>query len=187
VIGPNADAPQLGGYAGFNPKSVGILAGVRAAAGRGTSVEYAEGVRIVEGAVGRSGYLPMVRSDSAQNAKRISEAVEVARRADVVLLVVGDVLETTRESVQFDAPGDRSTLGLFGDQNALAPYVADFAAFGGDLQRMRIDKARFTCEASHAVARELMLQHFHFVVQRHVQALAQILRGDVFLVAMRAQ
>ena len=123
VIGPNADAPQLGGYSGLNPKSVGVLAGVRAAAGRGVSVEYAEGVRIVEGAVGRSGYLPMVRSDSAQNVKRIAEAVEVARRADVVLLVVGDVLETTREAVQFDSPGDRSTLGLFGDQDALVEAV----------------------------------------------------------------
>jgi beta-glucosidase len=65
----------------------------------------------------------MVRPDSAQNAKRIAEAVEVARRADVVLLVVGDVLETTREAVQFDAPGDRSTLGLFGDQDALVDAI----------------------------------------------------------------
>jgi len=123
VIGPNADVPQTGGYSGFNPKSVGILAGARAAAGRGMRVEYAEGVRIVEGAYGRSGYLPMARPDSAQNAKRIADAVEVARRADVVLLVVGDVLETTREAVQFNAPGDRSTLGLFGDQDALVDAI----------------------------------------------------------------
>lgn len=123
VIGPNAEAPQLGGYAGFNPKSVGVLAGVRAAAGRGVTVEYAEGVRLVEGVVGRNGYQPMVRADSAQNMKRIAEAVDVARRADVVLLVVGDAIETTREAVQFNAPGDRSTLGLFGEQDALVAAI----------------------------------------------------------------
>jgi beta-glucosidase len=123
VIGPNAEAPQLGGYSGRNPKAVGVLAGVRAAAGASMSVEYAEGVRIAEGPAGRSGYLPMVRPDSAENVRRIADAVQVARRADVVLLVVGDALETTREAVQLNAPGDRSTLGLFGQQDALVDAV----------------------------------------------------------------
>ena len=123
VIGPNAEAPQLGGYAGLNPKSVGILAGVRAAAGRAMSVEYAEGVRIAEGRADRASYQPMVRPDSAENARRIAEAVQVARRADVVLLVVGDAPEITREAVSFNAPGDRSTLGLFGAQDALVEAI----------------------------------------------------------------
>jgi beta-glucosidase len=123
VNGPNAEAPQLGGYAGVNPKSVGVLAGVRAAAGRGVSIEYAEGVRIVEGAPDRPSYRPMVLPKPEENATRIAEAVQVARRADVVLLVVGDATEVTREAVSMNAPGDRSTLGLFGDQDALVDSI----------------------------------------------------------------
>jgi beta-glucosidase len=43
----------------------------------------------------------------------------VAQRADVILLVVGDVPEITREAISGYAPGDRNTLGLFGDQDRL--------------------------------------------------------------------
>jgi beta-glucosidase len=120
VIGPNASEPLLGGYSGVNSKAVGILAGVRAAAGSSISIEYAEGVRIIE--PDPAGHLPLspVRLvDPAENSKRIAEAVKVAQGADVVLLVVGDVPEITREAITAFAPGDRATLGLFGDQDAL--------------------------------------------------------------------
>jgi hypothetical protein len=110
---------MLGGYAGVNPKVVGILAGVRAAAGRGLSIEYAEGVRIVEGPPDRPSYRPMVPADPAENARRIAAAVEVARRADVVLLVVGDAPEVTRESVQMGAEFAAHFAGL-GSLSALA-------------------------------------------------------------------
>ncbi|HLG89561.1 MAG TPA: glycoside hydrolase family 3 N-terminal domain-containing protein [Alphaproteobacteria bacterium] len=121
VIGPNAEEPLLGGYSGVNAKAVGILAGVRTAAGRSMTIEYAQGVRIVE--PDPSGQhlpgRPVRPADPAENAKRIAEAVKVAERADVILLVVGDVPEITRESVSAIAAGDRCTLGLFGDQDAL--------------------------------------------------------------------
>src|SRR6185312_15104607 len=103
------EEPLLGGYSGVNDKAVGVLAGVRAAAGRAISVEYAEGVRIIERDPSGQ-HLPLAsirRVDRAQNAKRIAEAVTVAERADAVLLVVGDAPEITRESVAMIAPGDR--------------------------------------------------------------------------------
>ena len=121
VIGPNAVEPLFGGYSGVNAKAVGILAGVTAAAKAGVSIEYAEGVRIVE--PDPSGQhlnsRPVRLVDPATNAARIAEAIAVAKRADTILLVVGDAPEITRESVAEFAAGDRDTLGLFGDQNGL--------------------------------------------------------------------
>lgn len=121
VIGPNAVEPLFGGYSGVNDKAVGVLAGVKAAVGAAIKIDYAEGVRIVE--PDPSGQhlnsIPIKRVDPAANAARIAQAVTVAARADVILLVVGDAPEVTRESVAEFAAGDRDTLGLFGDQDAL--------------------------------------------------------------------
>ncbi len=125
VIGPNAEEPLLGGYSGVNSKAVGILAGVRATAGSAISIEHAEGVRIVEPDPSGQHMVsrPVRPADPAENTKRIAAAVEVAKRADAILLVVGDVPEIARESVSAYAAGDRSTLGLFGDQDALVEAI----------------------------------------------------------------
>lgn len=121
VIGPNAVEPLFGGYSAVNAKAVGILDGIRAAVGPGISVTHAEGVRIIkpdptgQHLPGR----PARFADPAENVRLIEEAVTVAQDADTILLVVGDVPEITREAISGFAPGDRSTLGLFGDQDKL--------------------------------------------------------------------
>ncbi|MFC4595447.1 glycoside hydrolase family 3 N-terminal domain-containing protein [Sphingobium tyrosinilyticum] len=121
VVGPNAVEPLFGGYSSVNAQAVGILAGVKAAAGHAISIEYAEGVQIVKpDPTGQ--HLPARAAryaDAAENAVRIAQAVEVAKRSDVILLVVGDVPEITREAIHAGAPGDRNSLNLFGDQDAL--------------------------------------------------------------------
>lgn len=121
VIGPNAVEPLFGGYSGVNAKAVGILEGVKAAAGSSITIEHAEGVRIVE--PDPSGQhlnnKPIRLADPEENAQRLAEATAVAQRSDAILLVVGDLPEITRESVMLAAAGDRSTLGLFGDQDKL--------------------------------------------------------------------
>lgn len=121
VIGPNGVEPLFGGYSGVNPKAVGVLAGVKAAAGREITIEQADGVWIVlpEPSGEHRVALPIRTPSKEDNAKRIAEAVEVASRADVILLAVGDQPEVAREAISRFSPGDRNTLGLFGDQDAL--------------------------------------------------------------------
>jgi beta-glucosidase len=120
VIGPNSVEPLFGGYSGINDKAVGVLAGVKAAAGPNVTIEQADGVWIIEPPpISEHRNAPIKRVPPGGNAARIAEAVEVARRADVVLLALGDRPEITREAVGMMMPGDRSTLGLFGDQDAL--------------------------------------------------------------------
>jgi beta-glucosidase len=120
VIGPNAQKPVLGGYSGGNAKAVGVLAGIRAAAGPKMSVEYAEGVRIVEHMPGPLAYMGPARPvPEVENRARIAEAVALANRSDVILLAVGDDPTITREGTLKALPGDRNSLDLFGMQNDL--------------------------------------------------------------------
>lgn len=121
VIGPNGVEPLFGGYSGVNPKAVGVLAGIKAAAGPNMTLEQADGVWIVkpEPTGEHRVALPIRRPAKADNLKRIAEAVEVANRADVILLAVGDQPEVTREAISRISPGDRNSLNLFGDQDEL--------------------------------------------------------------------
>ncbi|MEO6247503.1 MAG: glycoside hydrolase family 3 N-terminal domain-containing protein [Sphingomicrobium sp.] len=122
VIGPNAAEPLFGGYSGANAKAVGILEGIRKGAPKGVTVEHAEGVWITApDKDGRHETFPRGNSSVSveENSARIAQAREVAARADVLLLVLGDVPEITREAVDFKMPGDRSSLDLWGQQNEL--------------------------------------------------------------------
>ena len=54
----------------------------------------------------------------------IAQAVTTARQADVVVLVLGDNEQTSREAWSVQHLGDRTDLDLFGAQNALVDAVA---------------------------------------------------------------
>jgi len=138
VIGPHAGEVLLGGYAGVPSHLVSILDGVKAKL-PSASVEYAEGVRITEDSVFTKELQPhiggarskfrneadrVVGPDSASNATRIANAVALARRSDLVILVLGDNEETAREAYADDHLGDRSSLGLPGQQETLALQLA---------------------------------------------------------------
>lgn len=126
VIGPNAVEPLFGGYSGGNAGAVGILEGVRAHAPAGVTVEHADGVWITPpDSTGRHrSYSPIPPVPAEENRARIAQAVELARRSDVVLLVVGDVPALTREGVALELPGDRNSLGLWGQQDELIDAIA---------------------------------------------------------------
>jgi beta-glucosidase len=63
--------------------------------------------------------------DPAVNAKLIAEAVEVARKADVIVMVLGDNEQTSREGWGDNHLGDRDSLDLVGQQNDLAKAIFD--------------------------------------------------------------
>jgi beta-glucosidase len=139
VIGPHAGEVLLGGYSGVPPRVVSILDGIKARFGGGAAVEYAEGVRITEDSVFTKEPQPhvggarskfrnsadrVVIPDSASNARRIAEAMALASRSDLVVLVLGDNEQTAREAYGNDHLGDRSSLGLPGEQEFLALQIA---------------------------------------------------------------
>ncbi|MGC1303593.1 MAG: glycoside hydrolase family 3 N-terminal domain-containing protein [Caulobacteraceae bacterium] len=127
VIGPNAKDSPIGGYSDTPRHVVGVLEAMqeeaKAQGGAGFTVSYAEGDRITEGHVWASDTVKL--ADPAENARRIAEAVEVAKKSDVVLLVLGDNEQTSREAWADNHLGDRDSLDLVGQQNDLAKAIFD--------------------------------------------------------------
>jgi len=118
VIGPNAHRPMLGGYSGTPKRVVTVLDGIRAAVGDRVDVRYAEGCKIT---IGGSWTEDVVTpSDPAEDRRQIAEAVEVAKGADAVVLVIGDNEQTSREGWGKKHLGDRASLDLVGRQQELA-------------------------------------------------------------------
>lgn len=121
VLGTHARDTPIGGYSDIPRKVVSVLEGLQAEAKGRFQVDYAEAVRITESRVWAADEVKLV--DPAVNARLIAEAVEVARRADVVLMVLGDNEQTSREAWADNHLGDRDSLDLIGQQNDLAKAI----------------------------------------------------------------
>ena len=130
VIGPNADKARLGGYSGEPPYVVTVLDGVRKRLGDKVEVSYAEGVRISEPDrdPAANKLAPYVAPSAEKDAALIAEAVETARKAEVIVLVLGGNETITREAFAGFAGakpslGDTDDLELPGRQNELVRAV----------------------------------------------------------------
>jgi beta-glucosidase len=66
-----------------------------------------------------------VLADPEANRRRIAEAVELARDSDVIIVVVGDNEQTSREAYAENHLGDRSDLRLVGQQDDLVRALLD--------------------------------------------------------------
>ncbi|MBR0552517.1 glycoside hydrolase family 3 N-terminal domain-containing protein [Stakelama marina] len=117
VIGPDAAKAHLGGYYGQPPSTVSLLDGVRSYVGDKAKVTYAEGVRITKNDDWWADKVEL--ADPAENAKRIQEAVAVARGADTIILNIGGNEQTSREGWAAGHLGDRASLKMVGQQQAL--------------------------------------------------------------------
>lgn len=117
VIGPNAAVARLGGYSGAPRVAVSLLDGVRAQLAGKAEVVHAQGVFITR-SEDRSAD-EVLLADPARNRQLIAEAVETARGCDLILLAIGDTEQTSREGFAATHLGDRTSLDLVGEQNAL--------------------------------------------------------------------
>jgi beta-glucosidase len=125
VIGPNADRAHLGGYSDPTPApGVGVLQGVTKKLGSAVKVTYARGVNITKEG-GNWWADTSTPSDPAEDERLIAEAVNVARAADAVVLVIGGNEDTNKEAWADNHLGDRDTLDLVGRQNDLVRAVVE--------------------------------------------------------------
>jgi len=101
---------------------VSLLQGIKDKVGSNADVLYSLGCKITES-------LPdwdadtVVLGDSTLNAKRIEEAVKVAQKADIAILVLGGNEQTSREAWATTHPGDRDNLDLLGNQDDLVKAI----------------------------------------------------------------
>src|SRR3984893_3281759 len=122
VIGPNAAELHLGGYSNKPGRGVSVLQAIKDKLGYGSEVLYAEGCKITESQPDWNAD-KVVLADPALNAKRIAEAARVARKADVVILVLGENEQTSREAWAESHLGDRQSLDLLGNQDELTKQI----------------------------------------------------------------
>jgi beta-glucosidase len=118
VIGPNAGEAHLGGYSNQPGRAVSILQGIKDKVGKNAEILYAEGCKITETPPDWDAD-KVVIGDPALNAKRIDEASKVAKKADLIILALGDNEQTSREAWSAEHKGDRDSLDLLGNQDDL--------------------------------------------------------------------
>lgn len=124
VIGPNAARVHLGGYSDDPGRGVSVLQGIKDKAGNRVKVVYAEGCKITtEGGDWWADTAHL--SDPAEDRKLISQAVQVAKTADVALLVLGGNEDTNKEGWADTHLGDRDSLELIGRQNDLVKAILE--------------------------------------------------------------
>ncbi|APG61865.1 beta-glucosidase [Sphingorhabdus lutea] len=117
IVGPSANVARLGGYYGIPIKKVSLLEGMREKIGDRANIIFAQGVKITED---DDWYGDEVKlADPAENHKLIAEAVEKAKNADKIILTLGDTEQTSREGWAENHLGDRPSLELVGEQQAL--------------------------------------------------------------------
>lgn len=124
VIGPNADRAHLGGYSDNPERGISVLQGITDKVAGKVKVTYAEGCKITK--EGGNWWADTSHlSDPSEDGKLIAQAVEVAKAADVSLLVLGGNEDTNKEGWADNHLGDRDSLDLVGRQNDLVKAVLE--------------------------------------------------------------
>jgi beta-glucosidase len=108
VIGPNADFCELGGYSGSPPYRMSLIDGIKEKVGNTSRIVHAQGCSIDPD-----------HPDDPEDLKRIEDAVDVAKNADLIILAIGDRQSICQETWPGQT-GDRTSLDLYGKQQQLA-------------------------------------------------------------------
>lgn len=125
VIGPNAADIHLGGYTLEPRKGISVLEGIQQFAKGKFNVTYAEGCKITTTLGSFWDNDNTVLNDEKSDLKLINDAVKVASKSDVVLLVIGENESICREGWGENHRGDRDDLSLFGRQDDLVKAVLE--------------------------------------------------------------
>ena len=120
VIGPNADEVHYGNYSNTKTPGVSILEGLTNFGKGKFEVVFSEGFKLYENDHSIAAEDKTLEAEE----RRIRDAVELAKTADAVLLVMGGNELTCREEWS-NHTGDRYDLDLLGRQDDLAKAIFD--------------------------------------------------------------
>lgn len=121
VIGTHARDTPIGGYSEIPRHVVSVLEGMQNEARGRFQVDYAEGVRLTEQRIWAQDEVNLTPPEVNDRLRR--EAIETARNADTIVLVLGDNEQLSREAWADNHLGDRSSLDLVGPQEQLAREI----------------------------------------------------------------
>ncbi|HEY1807277.1 MAG TPA: glycoside hydrolase family 3 N-terminal domain-containing protein, partial [Acidobacteriaceae bacterium] len=172
LIGPNADRTLLGGYSGVPKHEVTVLEGILAKVGKQIKVLYSEGCKITVG--GNWNQDPVVPSDPEEDRRQIKEAIQVAKKADVIVLAIGGNEQTSREAWNLQHMGDRTSLDLMGRQNEL---IDAMVALGKPVIAFLFNGRPLA--ANNLFAKVPVVYECFYLGQETGHAVADVLFGDV--------
>lgn len=118
VIGTHAKDTPIGGYSDLPNHVVSVLEGMQAEGKGKFAVDYAEGIRITDHREWSKDEVKQV--PASVNDQLRAQALETAKNADVVVLVLGGNEAVSREAWADNHLGDSETLDLPGPQDQLA-------------------------------------------------------------------
>ena len=137
VIGPHVDETLLGGYSDVPKQTVSVLQGIKNYLGDSAVVYHEKGTILTKthwqpfaDSIAANSYSKerwhtdeVVFPTAADTKGMIEKAVAAAKKSDVALVVVGDNEATSREAWAESHLGDRTSLDLLGEQQALVDAV----------------------------------------------------------------
>ena len=128
VIGPCAKDVFFGGYAGEPYQKISLFDGIKNKVGKKSEVLFAQGCKLTTNATisffnwkGDEIKFPT----REENMKLIAEAVKVAKKAEIVILAIGENEHLCREAWAKTHIGDNMTLDLFGQQDELVKAIVE--------------------------------------------------------------
>ncbi|MEJ2504783.1 MAG: glycoside hydrolase family 3 C-terminal domain-containing protein, partial [Ignavibacteriaceae bacterium] len=126
VIGPCAKDLYFGGYSGEPYEKVSLLDGIKNKVGNNTEILFAQGCKLTTNTT--TSYFNWKNHEikfasREENLGLIKEAVETAKKAEVIILTLGENEHLCREAWAKEHIGDNMTLDLFGEQNELAESI----------------------------------------------------------------
>lgn len=129
LIGPCAATNYLGDYSGIPFKNVSLLEGLKNKVGNKVEVLHAQGCKLTANGdtISLNNYQfidDVIFPSKEENLKLINEAVEVAKKADFIVVAVGENEMMSREAWDKNHFGDNVTLDLLSQQNELVQAIA---------------------------------------------------------------
>src|SRR5690242_10205779 len=121
VLGTHAKDTPIGGYSDVPGHVVSVLEAMQEAGKGHFAVDYSEGVRLTQTRCWSCDEVKLV--PASVNRKLIAAAVQIAKKADVIVMVLGGNEQTSREGWAETHLGDRSSLDLVGQQEDLPRAV----------------------------------------------------------------
>ena len=128
VIGPCAKDLYFGGYSGEPYEKVSLLEGIIKKVGNSVEVLFAQGCKLTTNTTTSYfnwKYDEIKFASREENLELIKEAIEVAKKAEIIILAIGENEHLCREAWAKAHIGDNVTLDLFGEQNELVESIVE--------------------------------------------------------------